>query len=129
MALFAPWLADFQLLAAALLLGVMLAIAALRQPAQRLAVAKSTLAALAALAILCAVPGWSLVHLLSDEEATDEPTVSRIEPAPAFSSTLTTLAPTPDLFEVQPPESPAGAMLHLGPSREVGRVTAISWTI
>lgn len=62
----ALWLADYHLLATALLLGVMLAVALLRQPAQRMAVAKSTLAALFALALLCALPGWSLVHLMSE---------------------------------------------------------------
>src|SRR5690349_17701468 len=84
------WLADYQLLAAALLLGVMLAIAALRQPAQRLAVAKSTLAALAALALLCALPGWSLVHLLSEP-----PTASRaITTLPTESTPFTPPAAT-----------------------------------
>ncbi|BBO33780.1 carboxypeptidase regulatory-like domain-containing protein [Lacipirellula parvula] len=86
MALLAPWLADFQLLAAALLLSVMLAIALLRQPAQRLAVAKSTLVALAALALLCAIPGWSLVHLLNEQPP----------PAPTASSALLAdFAPAP----------------------------------
>ena len=66
MATLSLWLADYHLLAAALLLGVMLAVTFLRQPAQRIAVAKSTLAALFALAILCALPGWSLVHLMSE---------------------------------------------------------------
>ena len=122
------WLADYQLLAAALLLGVMLAIAALRQPAQRLAVAKSTLAALAALAILCALPGWSLVHLLSDDAPIVEPAPSRTEPTPAFSSTLSTIEPAPDLFHAQPPESPAGAVLHTNSRDEVEPASPISWS-
>lgn len=122
------WLADYQLLAAALLLGVMLAIAALRQPAQRLAVAKSTLAALAALAILCALPGWSLVHLLSDDAPIVEPAPSRTEPTPAFSSTLSTIEPAPDLFHAQPPESPAGAVLHTNSMDEVEPASPISWS-
>lgn len=122
------WLADYQLLAAALLLGVMLAIAALRQPAQRLAVAKSTLAALAALAILCALPGWSLVHLLSEDAPIVEPAASRTEPTPAFSSTLSTIEPTPNLFHTQPPESPAGAVLHTNSRNEVEPASPISWS-
>ncbi|MBA4107430.1 MAG: hypothetical protein C0485_16960 [Pirellula sp.] len=84
MALFALWLADYQLLAAALLLGVMLALASLRQPAQRLAVAKSTLAALAALALLCALPGWSLVHLLSEPQTS----ITSVAPTPFDTSSL-----------------------------------------
>jgi hypothetical protein len=35
------------------------------QPAQRLAIAKAMLVALALLATLCALPRWSAVHLLS----------------------------------------------------------------
>ena len=38
-----------------------------KQPAQRLAVAKSTLVSLILLAVLCAIPGWSVVHLLTEE--------------------------------------------------------------
>lgn len=128
MALFALWLADYQLLAAALLLGVMLALAALRQPAQRLAVAKSTLAALAALALLCALPGWSLVHLLSDGATIAEPTANSAAPAPAFSATLSTIEPTPDLFNAQPPESPAGGVLHTDSRNKVEPAHPISWS-
>ncbi|MBL9162439.1 MAG: hypothetical protein JNL18_06905 [Planctomycetaceae bacterium] len=122
------WLADYQLLAAALLLGVMLALAALRQPAQRLAVAKSTLAALAALALLCALPGWSLVHLLSDDATIAEPTANSAAPAPAFSATLSTIEPTPDLFNAQPPESPAGGVLHTDSRNKVEPAHPISWS-
>ena len=122
------WLADYQLLAAALLLGVMLAIAALRQPAQRLAVAKSTLAALAALALLVALPGWSLVHLLNDDAATAVPAAIRTEPTPAFNSTLSTIEPTPDLFNTQPPESPATGVLHTHSRDEVQPTSPISWS-
>ena len=122
------WLADYQLRAAALLLGVMLAIAALRQPAQRLAVAKSTLAALAALALLVALPGWSLVHLLNDDAATAEPAALRTEPTPAFNSTLSTIEPTPDLFNTQPLESPATGVLHTNSRDEVEPTSPISWS-
>ncbi len=92
------WLADYQLLAAALLLGVMLALAALRQPAQRLAVAKSTLAALAGLALLCALPGWSLVHLLSEPQTS----IASVAPTP-----IETSAASPSNRLLTPPEAPA----------------------
>jgi len=65
----ALWLADYYLLASAL---VALALAVgwrLQQPAQRLAVAKSTIVALVMLAALCLLPGWSLVHLVDNERA------------------------------------------------------------
>ena len=60
------WLADFHLLAAALLLGVLLVLTVMRQPARRMAVIKSTLGALAVLAGLSALPGWSVVHLVTN---------------------------------------------------------------
>lgn len=59
------WLVDVHLLAGALLAIALPAVLLLRQPAQRMAVAKAVLAALVALAILCALPGWSVAHLLS----------------------------------------------------------------
>lgn len=64
---FAHWLADFYLLSAVLLAFSIVAIATLRQPAQRLAIVKSTLLALFLLAGLCALPGWSIVHLIRHE--------------------------------------------------------------
>jgi beta-lactamase regulating signal transducer with metallopeptidase domain len=64
---YAVWLADYYLLATVLLALALAGAAILKQPAQRLAVAKSTLVALLLLAILCAVPGWSVVHLLAAE--------------------------------------------------------------
>ncbi|WP_428303563.1 carboxypeptidase regulatory-like domain-containing protein [Lacipirellula sp.] len=123
MALLAPWLADFQLLAAALLLGVMLAIALLRQPAQRLAVAKSTLVALAALALLCAIPGWSLVHLLNEQptpvpaqppaQLADLPSTPQsyaqpaLEPFASSSPIVTTIAEPPTPPPAEPVNWPA----------------------
>jgi beta-lactamase regulating signal transducer with metallopeptidase domain len=63
----ALWLADSQLLAAVLLLVVLCVLFAVRQPARRLAIAKATLGALAALAVLCAIPGWSVIHLMTSD--------------------------------------------------------------
>ena len=60
----ALWLADYYLLSTVLLALALVGIAVLKQPAQRLAIAKATLVALALLAALCALPRWSIVHLL-----------------------------------------------------------------
>ena len=62
----ALWLADYQLLAAALLLGVMLALAALRQPAQRSPSRSRPWPRSPPLHCCSPLPGWSLVHLLSE---------------------------------------------------------------
>lgn len=82
----ALWLADVHLLAGALLALGLPALMLLRQPAQRMAVAKSTLAALATLVVLCALPGWSLVHLLSAD--------TRPAP-PALTVTTPVVTPSP----------------------------------
>src|SRR4051794_21248009 len=74
--LYAVWLADYYLLATVLLALSLTGIALLKQPAQRLMIVKSTLVALGLLAILCALPGWSVVHLL----AADHPVVVAQQP-------------------------------------------------
>lgn len=61
----AAWLADVHLLSCLLLTAALAVLAALRQPARRMAIEKAALAGLAALAVLCALPGWSAVHLLT----------------------------------------------------------------
>ncbi len=65
---YAQWLADYYLLSTVLLALTLIAVALLKQPSQRLAVIKSTLVALVLLAILCAIPGWSVMHLLTAEQ-------------------------------------------------------------
>ncbi len=65
---YAQWLADYYLLSTVLLALTLIAVALLKQPSQRLAVIKSMLFALVLLAILCAIPGWSVVHLLTAEQ-------------------------------------------------------------
>ena len=62
---YAVWLADFYLLATVLLALALAGVALLEQPAQRLMVTKAAFIAFVLLAILCAVPGWSVVHLLA----------------------------------------------------------------
>ena len=65
-----PWLADFFLLATLLLTTVLLVCWRIDQPARRLAVTRQSFLALFMLAGLCALPGWSLVHLLTAETTT-----------------------------------------------------------
>ncbi len=77
----ALWLADFYLLTTVLLALALVGIAVLKQPAQRLAIAKATLMALALLAALCALPRWSVVHLLTAEPPA-VPAASRNTPQP-----------------------------------------------
>ena len=128
MATLSLWLADYHLLAAALLLGVMLAVTFLRQPAQRIAVAKSTLAALFALAILCALPGWSLVHLMS------EPTPnSYVAPATASMPIDPPVALQSDLESIErPPVTPmptAATQISSPSSPTAEPRTPINWTV
>ncbi|HMO84265.1 MAG TPA: hypothetical protein PKC18_05010, partial [Lacipirellulaceae bacterium] len=59
----ALWLVDVHLQGCALLAVAIIATMALHQPARRMAVMRATLAALAAIAVLCALPNWSVVHL------------------------------------------------------------------
>ena len=59
------WLFDYFLLATVLLAVVLVLGKFLAQPARRMAVHWSTAAGLLLLALLCAVPGWSVVNLLS----------------------------------------------------------------
>jgi beta-lactamase regulating signal transducer with metallopeptidase domain/protocatechuate 3,4-dioxygenase beta subunit/5-hydroxyisourate hydrolase-like protein (transthyretin family) len=56
------WLADFYLLSSILLLVVIAALRIVEQPVRRLAVEKSAIVALVVLALLTALPGWSIVH-------------------------------------------------------------------
>jgi beta-lactamase regulating signal transducer with metallopeptidase domain len=66
---FAFWLADFYLLNTILLVAALVAMWFTKQPVKRLAVAKSVLVAIGLLAVLCALPGWSVIHLLAGRES------------------------------------------------------------
>ncbi|MEX2168673.1 MAG: hypothetical protein WD851_05155, partial [Pirellulales bacterium] len=63
----ARWLADYYLLATLLLAASLAVTWCVAQPARRVAVTRAALAGLALLAVLCAVPGWSVVHLMTRE--------------------------------------------------------------
>lgn len=59
------WLWDYYLHGTILLAIVLLATWLIRQPARRMAIHWSVSLALVVVALLCAVPGWSLIHLFS----------------------------------------------------------------
>jgi beta-lactamase regulating signal transducer with metallopeptidase domain len=81
----AYWLADFGLTTTVLLAAALGALAVIKQPAKRLAVVKATLLAITLLAGLCAIPGWSLVHLAKSRPAPQQLT---------FEAPILNIAPT-----------------------------------
>jgi beta-lactamase regulating signal transducer with metallopeptidase domain len=87
---FAYWLADFGLTNTVLLTVALVALTLMEQPAKRLAVVKGAMLAIALLAGLCAVPGWSLVNLATSLTAQEHPpsdaTVVNVGP-PAITPT------------------------------------------
>ncbi|MBX3424534.1 MAG: hypothetical protein KF688_02535 [Pirellulales bacterium] len=88
------WVVDVQVLACGLLSATVPLAMLLRQPARRLAVLRPTLVGLAALGVLSAVPGWSLIHL-------------RTEP-PALA--VVALPAPPPTAELAPPPGPPLAL-------------------
>ena len=76
------WLADFFLLSTVLLVLALTVLAVLHQPAHRVAITKATFIALVLLANLCAVPRWSLVHLISHASSPLPPAAASPVPAP-----------------------------------------------
>ena len=103
------WLADYQLLAGALLLIALPGLALLRQPAQRQAAVRSALISLALLAGLCALPGWSLIHLLQDASNTSRSLATT--PMSAAPATMPTNLLSPPLNNPIAPAS-ANSPLH-----------------
>jgi beta-lactamase regulating signal transducer with metallopeptidase domain/protocatechuate 3,4-dioxygenase beta subunit len=87
----ALWLADYYLLSIALLGAALLSSRFLNQPSQRLAIAKATIVALFLLALLCAIPGWSLVHLI----AAKHPRANDSQAAPLKSPSIADLPDIP----------------------------------
>jgi RNA polymerase sigma-70 factor (ECF subfamily) len=77
------WLADYYLLSASLVAFALVTTAFLRQPAHRLTIIKSTLLAALLLAALCALPGWSVIHLLTTESPLPVATVHFAPATPA----------------------------------------------
>ncbi len=108
----APWLADYFLLATLLLTIVLLLFRLINQPARRLVLARPTLAALLLLTGLCALPGWSLVHLLTENKpAQNTPALSPIQAAPPIEQPATpsipNISPQPSQSSSTPVRIPA----------------------
>ncbi|MEM9657694.1 MAG: M56 family metallopeptidase, partial [Planctomycetota bacterium] len=61
------WLVDFMAFSTVVLVLVVAARSRIQQPVRRLALARSTFVGLLLLAILCAAPGWSRVHLARND--------------------------------------------------------------
>ncbi|HEX2477433.1 MAG TPA: M56 family metallopeptidase, partial [Lacipirellulaceae bacterium] len=72
----ANWLADYYLLSTVLLALSFAVLSLTRQPARRRALAQSATAGLFLLAALCAMPGWSMVSLLTHRPTTSSPQAS-----------------------------------------------------
>jgi protocatechuate 3,4-dioxygenase beta subunit/beta-lactamase regulating signal transducer with metallopeptidase domain len=85
---FALWLADYYVLSTLLLVLALIGIAALAQPVRRLAIVKSSLMALVVLAALCALPGWSVVHVMTEERQALPPVVTNEPRTTAPASTF-----------------------------------------
>ena len=92
----AYWLADFYLATTLLLAAALGVMAVCRQPANRLAVAKAAIVALALLAGLCVLPGWSLITL---EWTAAEATVDVSNQPRAIEVAPAALAPVVDIAE------------------------------
>lgn len=91
------WLWDYYLLASALLAIVLFVTKFTAQPARRMAIHWSAAAGLALLALLCALPGWSFIHMLS----------SPAEVKPAWTEYLEpTLNPAVQVAELPPSFQP-----------------------
>ncbi len=93
---YSVWLTDYYLLSSALLALAFVGIAILHQPAQRLAVVKSSFVSLALLAVLSAVPSWSLLHLRTPKPETPAP------PSQQNASGGFTLTPPAELNQTAP---------------------------
>ena len=138
---YAVWLADFYLLATILLALVLAAAAILKQPAQRLMVTKSTLAALVLLAILCALPGWSVVHLFTADQPPTPAESVREEPMdpqdsrPYLSQAnpilraeqSSTISPSSDRFLPKPTKPKMGWAASLAAAHLAGIACLLFW--
>ncbi|NOY40276.1 MAG: hypothetical protein GXP26_00365 [Planctomycetes bacterium] len=99
------WLADYFLLATLLLTVALVLFRLINQPARRLVLARPTLAALFLLSGLCAMPGWSLVHLMTEEKPTTSLLeLSDIQIAAPITPPTTQLIPTIDIDRL--PQTP-----------------------
>jgi len=115
---FAFWLADYYLTTTVLLVQVLAALAMLKQPVRRLAVSKAALVTLALLAVLCAIPGWSVVHLIAARGENAPAVINRVEKESASAKTIPSLSATKPKPETDSTPSP---------SLEVPQKVAAEW--
>ena len=80
---FVLWLADYFLLSTLLLTLALLCCWLVKQPIRRATICKHTLSALILLAGLCALPNWSLVHLLTVESPSPAQATPQLVELPA----------------------------------------------
>lgn len=101
------WFADYYVLSAVLLSLILIALRIVRQPVHRLTIVKSALVALALLAGLCALPGWSIVHLITTPQNASPP-VPKLAAPPLDTAALKHLVLLSDGQEnaEQPPAMP-----------------------
>lgn len=94
----AIWLDDFYLLSTVILAITVAVGMTLRQPAKRLAIIKATLVALGILAVLCALPRYSVVHLRTAEQSSSassaEPQAAAFVAAPNLNENTNSPAAT-----------------------------------
>ncbi len=90
------WLWDYYLLATALLAVILLTTRVIAQPARRMAIHWATTVGLLLLALLCALPGWSILHMTSAPPP--EPVVQAEQFEPVTMPAIE-FAPGPQSFE------------------------------
>jgi beta-lactamase regulating signal transducer with metallopeptidase domain len=135
------WSVDVYLLSATLLVLALAAMAVQRQPVHRLAVAKSLLVALALLAALCAVPGWSVLHLMTAKPEVrreiDQVALAPVRPVPQprnspvvdrpFAPPLPAVAPTQPIENE--PRMSFDAWSVAGVTELIGALGVVAWLV
>lgn len=114
------WLWDYYLLATVLLVAILLVTKLLAQPARRMAIHWSTAGGLLVLAVLCAIPGWSLIHMLSATVPMDPPS-TQLHPG----SQNLMLPSEPPLVLQQAPIEDAQIQIQTQPAPE----PMVSWNL
>jgi uncharacterized membrane protein len=89
------WLWDYYLMASVLLAVVLVTGMLIAQPARRMAIHWSAAAGLVLLALLCAVPGWSVVHMISTPPEASPSRTEPLEPMAGPAIQIAKLPPHP----------------------------------
>jgi BlaR1 peptidase M56/Carboxypeptidase regulatory-like domain len=139
-AMMSDWLVDYYALTTVILVAAVVVMGRLRQPARRLAVARSAVVGLAMLAILAALPGWPRASWRSRPGRTpsDRPTIAAASGPDSGITTPAQLATRPEPRDATPtgPSLPAGRAEGLragGASTQPGvgpwvRIPTVEWT-